>query len=141
MGQRDITLSPTGKRWADLLAESLLTAGIGRIFASPLARTWRTAEIIAERLGVTVVSIPGLMERHWGEFEGRPRFERPIGAELVNGESEAGFRARTIDALKSVPAEISALPLIVAHNVVAHNGTWGVIADVLSLARAGERGN
>ena len=134
MGQHDVPLSPEGERQAGLLAESLAGAGVGRIYASPLARTWLTAEIVAGRLGLTTVPIPGLMERHWGEFEGRPRAERPRGAEPATGESGAAFRTRTVEALKSIPAHLNTLPLI-----VAHNGTWGVIADVLSLPRDGDQ--
>jgi probable phosphoglycerate mutase len=65
-------LTEAGRRQARDAGRSLLTAGINQIIASDLSRARETAEIIAEELGLTVVTDSLLRERCFGVLEGRP---------------------------------------------------------------------
>jgi probable phosphoglycerate mutase len=53
-------------------AETLRTAGIASIVASPLSRALHTAQIAAEALGLPVETDGDLAEVSFGEQEGRP---------------------------------------------------------------------
>lgn len=71
-GHIDFPLTDKGEAQAREAAEVLQGCGIKRIAASPLGRAKRTAHIIAEALGVTDVrEYPALIERGWGELEGK----------------------------------------------------------------------
>ena len=59
----DPGLTETGLRQAEAAAERLAAHDIRRIVASPYSRTLHTAEIIAERLGLTV-RIDALVREH-----------------------------------------------------------------------------
>lgn len=67
----DLELSAAGReqaaRAADLLADYTLAA----IYSSPLVRAQQTAEIIAERHGLEVQSVPAIEEVDVGQWEGR----------------------------------------------------------------------
>lgn len=69
-GRLDSALTQTGRENAVRLATMLETAGIDRIFSSPLARARRTAEIVAERLRIDVQLVPDLAEVHHGVMAG-----------------------------------------------------------------------
>ena len=77
-GQSETELSAVGRRMAEDAAETVSTLSVATIYASPLKRAWNTASIVSARLGVPVHSLPGLMERHWGSFQGTPKAERPM---------------------------------------------------------------
>lgn len=75
-GKTDIPLSEVGRAQARTLADRLRARGVTEIFTSDLSRARETAEIVAEALGVTRVSIdPRLRERGFGCFEGLTREE------------------------------------------------------------------
>ncbi len=76
-GQRDSPLTLTGIAQARangaLLGELIESPAEFTVVASPLARTWQTAAIICETLGLDARSIrfePRLMEHHFGDWEG-----------------------------------------------------------------------
>ncbi|MEX2586601.1 MAG: histidine phosphatase family protein [Actinomycetota bacterium] len=75
-GQADPPLSPEGEHQALDAANCLFGTGIHRIFASDLQRARRTAEILAEHLGVaTVTTDAGLRELDVGKWTGLTRDE------------------------------------------------------------------
>lgn len=116
----------------------LADAGIRRIVASPLARARRTAEIVADALGLPVVTDAGLAERRWGVLEGRPIAERS-GYFVVpeGGESWERFRDRAWAACEPLLAARPS-PLL----IVAHAGIMRVLRDRLGLGfEAGRVGN
>jgi probable phosphoglycerate mutase len=69
-GQLDTPLSPRGRWQAARAAESLAGEGIEAIFASDLERAFDTAQALATRLGLPVVTDTGLRERSFGVFQG-----------------------------------------------------------------------
>ncbi len=71
-GQMEFPLSEEGRRQAVRAGHALSDEDFRAIYASPLARAFETAEIIARESGFGggVVPIPGLMERHGGILEG-----------------------------------------------------------------------
>lgn len=80
-GTADPALSPVGEHEARLLAPHLAPFGFSEVHASVLGRAFRTAELIAEGLGLAPVhSHKSLMERDAGDFTG-----------LTNTEIDARF--------------------------------------------------
>lgn len=115
-GSLDTPLTELGRYQAQMAAETLRGRQIERIFASPLSRAKETAQIIAEHLGVAVVTMPALAERYWGELEGRA-FPADLRRETVpGGEDLICFYRRVALAMDQVLArEGGGLPLVVAH--------------------------
>jgi len=79
-GQTDIPLSAMGKRQAELIGERLAGQKIDVVYASDLKRAWETAQIIAEKSGLEILSEPRLRELKFGVLEG-----------LTFGEAEASY--------------------------------------------------
>ncbi|MHC5904534.1 bifunctional RNase H/acid phosphatase [Streptomyces sp. S6] len=93
-GGSDPGLSDVGRDQAARVAEALARRGtIEVIVASPLARTRETAEAVAVRLGLDVISEDGLRETDFGAWEGltfgevRERYPADMNAWL--GDPEA----------------------------------------------------
>lgn len=72
-GQMDFPLSDEGRHQATIAGRALKGTRICGVYASPLARAFETAEIVAREAGFSgeVIPLPGLMERHGGILEGR----------------------------------------------------------------------
>lgn len=68
-GWTDIPLNDTGRAQAQRLAHMLVNESLDHIYCSPLLRSRETAEALADRAPVTVLS--ALRERALGVFEGR----------------------------------------------------------------------
>lgn len=74
-GWTDTPLNEVGIRQAECAADKLqefVTPGnqVHAVYASPLQRTAKTAEIIAVRLGLPVTCEDGLKEMNFGRFDG-----------------------------------------------------------------------
>lgn len=82
------TLTWRGRQQAAALGESLAGRRVARVWCSDAARAVQTAEIAAHRLGVGVVTRPGLREVHLGDLLGTP-FDRGV-LEGVTGRWNAG---------------------------------------------------
>lgn len=70
-GQLDIPLSALGEAQAERLGRALAGEAIDAIYASDLARAWRTAEALAAGRGLEIRPEVGLRERGFGSFEGQ----------------------------------------------------------------------
>ncbi len=72
-GQLEFPLSEEGRRQAAETGQALKQVKISGIYASPLARAFETAQIIAREAGFPgeVVPLPGLVERHGGVLQGK----------------------------------------------------------------------
>ena len=90
-GHTDIPLDPTGVEQAKCLAEMLEGTPIQVIWTSDLQRSSKTAETVAERLGVPVEIMPILRERSFGEWEGLPYME--VGRRSGVAATEQGLRS------------------------------------------------
>jgi alpha-ribazole phosphatase len=69
-GQSDVPLSDLGKRQAERVAERLSGREIDAVYTSDLKRASETAQIIAEKSGLEVISDPRLRELKFGVLEG-----------------------------------------------------------------------
>lgn len=99
-GHTDRPLNETGRRQARQLAERLAGERIDAIYASDLGRAKETAEIVGERLGLTVVIDTDLREKNWGNWEGLTGDER-VHVEF-EGESTEEHRTRIVRAVKRI---------------------------------------
>ncbi len=129
-GIEDIPLAARGEREALASAKALETAGITHIYASPLQRAYRTAEIVAQHLGLSVELLDGLRARNLGTwafkpsseikaawadhqhpFRNDPHFAPPGGESLHDSEQ------RLWQAVDPIIAEPAGVPLFVTHLV------------------------
>jgi len=105
-GQADPELSERGEEQALQAAEALAGIPISRVVSSDLSRARRTAGIIAERLGVTAISVEkGLREVDVGEWSGltRPEIEErwpKLLAAWSEGRLESTPGGETLSALR-----------------------------------------
>ena len=70
-GQLDIGLNDTGLWQARRLALALADGGLSALYASDLQRARLTAQAVAARTGLQVITDSGLRERAFGIFEGQ----------------------------------------------------------------------
>jgi len=131
-GQSDTELTAAGQAMAFSAAQILAEIGLGSIYASPLKRTWLTAWIVAELSGLRVRPMAGLMERHWGAFEGKPKAMRPQVANPETAEPIDDFSNRVVRAMDSMTGPPPIL-------VVAHSGVFRVLCAILGIGGRGAR--
>ena len=109
-GQLDIPLNAQGQRQARQLADAVAAAGyrFDALYSSPLHRAYATAEPLARAVGLSVATLPTLMERHFGAMQGarldeaaqtHPQAwaayaERSLHHDLYGGESIQAFADR-----------------------------------------------
>lgn len=123
-GRTDVPLNDRGLEQAEDAARLLRGHGWSEIYATPLSRALRTAEIIAVENGLPRPSIaPNLVERSFGELEGAPVYDDngerlPIDHPTVEPEPEV--IARALAALREIAAahDDDAEVLVVAHGSV-----------------------
>src|ERR671916_1466879 len=79
-GQVESPLSEEGREQAAYAGRALKGTRLSGIYASPLARAFETAEIVAREAGFSgeVVPVPGLMERHGGILQGHTWAEQEV---------------------------------------------------------------
>jgi len=113
-GHTDTPLNATGLAQAQALAERLRPHRLDAVMSSDLARAWTTARIVAEGLGVPLISEPGLREANIGEAEGlywpevKSRFGETLterwfthdDAAFPGGETGLETRSRGLAALR-----------------------------------------
>ena len=124
-GTLDVKLTDQGISQALEVAGNLTGETIGSVFASPMKRTWKTAEVIAEALGgFSIEPIPGITERSYGEWEGTSNVDMDRSQTPPGGESPEEFNNRTITSLKPVIGSPTIL-------LIAHSGTFRALHDNL----------
>ncbi len=115
-GQSDTPLNQTGRIEAQSLADQLKGQAFSAIFTSDLLRAKETADIIAEVLGLRVISEPRLREINQGEWEGLfvedikainavhwdQRKTDPANFHPPGGESVAEVAQRTRAAMRNI---------------------------------------
>jgi probable phosphoglycerate mutase len=109
-----IDLSDQGRDQAEALAERMAGLPIDAVYASPMERTFQTAESIARRHGLTVRPLDGVLEADYGEWTGQKLADLaktdlwkvvqhwPSRAVFPGGESLAAMQMRMVAALESV---------------------------------------
>ena len=123
-GQADPPLSELGEQQA--AAATVDEQNIVRIWASPLLRARRTAEILGASLGLPVVLDARLMERHVGEWTGLTAAEIEEGwpGYLSGYQHPEGFEtddlllARSLPVLEEIATDAAGQSVL----VVTHGG-------------------
>jgi uncharacterized phosphatase len=121
-GHSDRPLNETGRAQAEELAEQLAGEPIAAVYSSDLVRAHETARIIAARLGLGVVAVPGLRERQFGSWEGlrdvdvEDRFPGAHGP--PDGETREELLRRVLESLEAIAAAHAGQTVL----VVSHGG-------------------
>ena len=121
-GHSDRPLTDTGRQQAHALATQLAAEPIDAVYSSDLIRAHETARIVAEQLGVDVVTVPGLRERRFGSWEGlqdvevERRFPGVHGP--PDGETREEMARRVLDSLDAIAATHRGRTVL----VVSHGG-------------------
>jgi len=134
-GQKDIPLSEQGREQANLLGKRLKGTEIVASFSSPLKRAFETAELIlkASENFVPIVTLPELMERSFGDWEGweidelklhyAEEFARWMKSHYIppppNGESIEALLERVEKGLKKILVQVQNGSVL----VVGHGGS------------------
>jgi probable phosphoglycerate mutase len=121
-GRTDIPLNKVGIMQAERAALTLRASGMATIVASPLVRARRTAEIVAEGMGLPVQLDADLAEVNFGDQEGLPMGDwyddwiagtyTPAGAESFRDLLDRSLRG--INRALEKPAPV----LVVAHGAL-----------------------
>ena len=145
-GQSDVPLSELGLQQGHAVAGALRQLPIDAIFSSPLQRAYRTAELLAETLGLEIRTDDRLKELNAGVFQDKLRGEL---AELYpdefarwksgdpdfvipGGESRLLLERRGIEALLAIAATDYRNVVIVSHGrllITALKGLLGMPLD------------
>ena len=125
-GQNETELNSAGRQMAETAAEALSNVSLGSIYASPLKRTWRTASIVSVLTGVPAYALPGLMERHWGIYQGQRKDQRPSSPNPETAEPMAAFTQRIVQAIESIPGPSPVL-------IVTHSGVFRIICGHIGI--------
>lgn len=132
-GQQDIPLSEIGRKQAVALGKRLKSMDISVCFSSPLKRAFETAELVLTASGkiVPIVTLPELMERNFGDWEGRRvdelkslfahDFSHWLSSNYIppppNGESLSDLLARLERGIKKILAQVpNGTVLVVGHS-------------------------
>ena len=111
-----IDLSEKGIEQARAAADRLSVLTITTVYASPIERTTQTASYIADRLGLAVQPLPGVIEADYGDWTGGKIADlaktdewkvvqaAPSRAVFPGGESLRAMQSRMVDALDAVVA-------------------------------------
>ncbi|EJZ87966.1 histidine phosphatase family protein [Winkia sp. ACRQY] len=140
-GRVDIALNQTGIEQAERAGEALARQfAFERIISSPLSRAKRTAQAVASRLGLEVQTDPRLIERSYGQVEGRTfaEFQSDFVAEYASYKASGECpqlqiepRREVAERFREVVAEVSAdldgAALFVSHGSAISQGIAGVL--------------
>jgi broad specificity phosphatase PhoE len=132
-GRIDLPLNERGRAQALALAERLADEPIAAIYASPLQRAIETAEPTAQRLGLTVQPLEGIIDINYGDWQEhshsevarlyptlyRQWLQEPHLVRPPRGESLEELRDRAMAALYQVTGRRQDQTILVAaHQVV-----------------------
>jgi len=144
-GQSDVPLSALGRRQAELVAARLAGQKIDAVYASDLKRAWETAQVIAVKTGLEVLSEPRLRELKFGVLEGltfdegQAKYPEMVAAWLedFNRPPEGGepielFSARIVSLLDDLKGKHDKQIIL----LVGHGGSLSeTLRVVLGLSR------
>ena len=129
-GHADVPLNDRGREQARTLADRLAGERIDAIYTSDLGRARETAEILAARLGVPVVTDPDLREIDVGSREGLTGDQ---GDRPWDGETHDAHAARMLGAVHRIAAGHPEERVL----VVTHGGSMRRIDEHLGLENSG----
>ena len=124
-GTSDIPMNATGLAQAASLAIALRDIEFHAAYTSPLARAWRTAEIVLEGRGLHAIVRDDLRELSYGDWQGLTPEQWPEGAarrwaadpwrmSFPNGESLALVQHRALAAITDIVSENEGRCVLVA---------------------------
>lgn len=126
-----IDLSEEGRAQAKEVGERLAGLPVAAVYASPIERTFQTAEAIAEPHDLDVRLLEGVVEADYGDWTGgklvdlaktdlwRTVQRAPSRATFPSGESIRAMQARAVDALdRVVDGHAGDLVVVVSHSDV-----------------------
>ena len=132
LGTTDIELNEKGLEQAHELAERIAEMGcIDIIIASPMKRAMKTAMIVSEKTGLTVITDKRFREWDYGRFEGKSRFTQGFAENKVNFGVKMGVTGESL--LQLSHRVYSALDDIIQRHdgenvlLVSHGGVCSVI--------------
>jgi alpha-ribazole phosphatase len=146
-GSLDASLSQAGREQAARIAERLAAEPFAAVYSSPRRRAIETAEAIATRHHLDVITVPDSRELDFGDFEGRTYddiaathpdlyrqwMETPTEVQFPNGESFVQMRVRVLSAYRGLLARHENQTI----GIVAHGGVIRIIlADALGVPDA-----
>ena len=127
-GRTDAPLDDAGRQQAEAAAQRLAAAPLKAVYASPLPRTWETAEIVAAPHRLEVQRDEGLLEVEYGDWTDRPLQPltrtkkwpviqlRPSLVTVPNGESIREAQLRAVGAVEGIVAKHpKAMVAVVSH--------------------------
>lgn len=115
-GRTEASLDDRGRAQAHATAERLGDLPVKAVYASPLARTRETADIVAGSHGLDVAVDDGLLEVEYGRWTDRPLKQvartklwpviqaRPSLVRFPDGETIRAATLRAVDALEEIVA-------------------------------------
>lgn len=132
-GRADIPLNPTGQEQARRIAAALTGTPIAAVYASPLQRCMQTAEPIARPHHLAVQPLEGLLDIHFGQWQGLTPAEAaqmypdlrhlwdtsPGRVRFPDGESLEDVRLRAMTALAELlERHVGQTVVLVSHKIV-----------------------
>lgn len=132
-GRVDVPLNRTGVRQAERVGNRLADIRLAAIYASPLARTIRTAEAIADHHDLAVIAAPEIIDMDFGAWHGRtpaavrrtdPRRHArwrtaPSSVRVPGGERLTDVQRRATDGLTALARRHRGTTVaVVSHDIV-----------------------
>ncbi len=131
-GRIDVGLNETGQKQAGLLAGYLGLRPVVAVHSSPLKRAFQTAAAVAVPHNLAVEVAPGLIDCHFGEWQGQSRQEvsrrypalfsrwlvSPHRVRPPGGETLGEVRQRAVAVVDAVIARHTGTVVLVSHRVV-----------------------
>jgi broad specificity phosphatase PhoE len=131
-GRADVGLNETGTRQAELLARYLSRLKLTAVYASPLSRARKTAELICHHHKLTVAVTSGLTDLDYGRWQGLSHQEvkdrypelyaewlkQPQRVTMPDGEGLGDVRKRALRVVKRAVARHEGTVALVSHRVV-----------------------
>jgi len=134
-GWMDSSLSETGKRQAEQLAENIRKNSFDHILSSDLKRSKETAEAISEKLGIPITALPELREVNGGHIEGETYNDSGPGHTPLLIKATEGNTGETLSDLEHRAQKalslISELPDNSRILLIGHNSFLAILAAVM----------
>ena len=155
-GHVDVPLNRAGIRQAERAAARLARESIAAVYASPLGRTMRTAELVAGPHGLAVRVEPALIDMDFGTWHGRTptqvrrsepgRFRRwvaqPDRVRIPGGEDLAAVQARALTLLRTLRRRHRHRTVVlVSHDVVGRGLVCAALGAPLAALWRVPQGN
>jgi broad specificity phosphatase PhoE len=137
-GQTDVPLNAAGLAQGERLADSLSAERLDAVYSSDLARARQTAEAVARRQGLEVVTDAALREKNFGSWEGltdveiAERFPDAVRGRWGDGETTEDVAARVLPAIELIRARHPDGLVL----VVSHGGAIRIVLDQLGIEHA-----